>query len=397
MPRTDVLVVGAGISGLAFAYHAARAGRAVTVVEAGERSGGCLDSRTGPDGFWLELGAHTMYNSYGAVIELIEGVGLMGDLLPRGRSVLRFLRGDTLLPGANLGALLRRLRLGELLRHLPWGLRRARRPESVAERYSRLVGPSNYERVLAPLLAAVPSQRADDFPSELLFKKRPRRKDVRRSFTLRGGLAALTRALAAQPGVTVRTGRAAARVEPGRVVLSDGETLEAAVVCVATPPQDAARLLETSAPAVAEAARQVGQTTVDSIGVAVRSASTSLPYATFLIPEADAFHSIVTRDVVADPAWRGFVFHFKPGRVDEARMRTILGTDYELVGRRTTILPSPVVGHAGVIATLDGALARTGLAIVGNWFLGLSIEDCAQRARGEWLRVAGLVEAGRSA
>ena len=55
-----------------------------------------------------------------------------------------------------------------------------------------MVGKRNYSRVLAPFLSAVPSQNVDCFPvsgAGSLFKKRARRKDVVKSFTLDGGLA----------------------------------------------------------------------------------------------------------------------------------------------------------------------------------------------------------------
>src|SRR5215471_8142782 len=119
VPMLDVLVVGAGLSGLSFAYHAAQNGREVRVLEASDRAGGCLHTHTATDGFWLELGGHTLYNSYGATIEILEGLDLLAELQPRGKPVLRFLDGDNLLPGKNLGALLRRMSVPELMRSLP--------------------------------------------------------------------------------------------------------------------------------------------------------------------------------------------------------------------------------------------------------------------------------------
>src|SRR5512139_3132533 len=98
MPSHDVLVVGAGISGACFAYHAARAGRSVLVVEREARPGGCLSSERTPSGFWYELGAHTCYNSYGALLEVLEGCGLLGELQARGKPVLRFLDGERVVP-----------------------------------------------------------------------------------------------------------------------------------------------------------------------------------------------------------------------------------------------------------------------------------------------------------
>src|SRR4029078_2167517 len=49
------------------------------------RRGGCLATGA-PEGFWIELGAHTCYTSYGAFIELLEGLDLMGELQPRGKA-----------------------------------------------------------------------------------------------------------------------------------------------------------------------------------------------------------------------------------------------------------------------------------------------------------------------
>src|SRR5678815_1827457 len=110
--------------------------------------------------------------------------------------------------------------------------------KTVRAHYGRIVGDGNYERVLGPMLSAVPSQRADDFPADMLFKKRPRRKDVLRSFTLQGGLGAVAERIRRQPGVTVTTGRAATALErdgAGFVVtLADGERLTAELVAIAT-------------------------------------------------------------------------------------------------------------------------------------------------------------------
>lgn len=56
---------------------------------------------------------------------------------------------------------------------------------------------------------------------------------------------------------------------------------------------------------------RVGSVTFETLGVAVRRATLSVPEAAFIVPKNDAFRSVVTRDVVADPSWRGFAFHFK--------------------------------------------------------------------------------------
>ena len=400
VPTHDVVILGGGVSGLSFAFHAARAGRGVCVVEQDARLGGCLDTRTTADGFWIELGAHTCYNSYGAFLELLEGLDLLGELQPRGKPVLRFLDGDTILPGKNLGALLRGMSLWQLARSLPRLIGASPDGKTVREHYGRIVGDRNYERVLGPMLSAVPSQRADDFPADMLFKKRSRRKDILRSFTLKAGLGAVADRLRRRPGITIATGRAATAVERDGggfvVTLADGERLHAALLAIATPPQTAARLLSTVLPAAAAKVAEIREAAVDSVGVVVRADKVpAVPYSTFLIPRGDIFHSVVTRDIVADPTWRGFSIHFQPGHDETerlARATALLGvsrSDLAEVTHRRTILPSPVLGHRDTVAALDAALASHSLAVTGNWFSGLSIEDCVLRSRAEWHRISG--------
>jgi protoporphyrinogen/coproporphyrinogen III oxidase len=401
VPTHDVVVLGGGVSGLSFAFHAARAGRTVHVVEQDVRLGGCLDTRTTAGGFWIELGAHTCYNSYGAFIELLEGLDLLGELQPRGKPVLRFLDGDAILPGKNLGALLRGMSLWELARSMPRLIGASPEGKTVRTHYGRIVGDGNYERVLGPMLSAVPSQRADDFPADMLFKKRSRRKDVMRSFTLQGGLGTLAERIRQRPGITVATGRAATAVERDgagfAITLDGGERLTAELVAIATPPRTAARLLAGVLPDAVGKIGEIGEANVDSLGVVVRADQVArVPYSTFLIPRGDIFHSVVTRDVVPDPTWRGFAFHFQPGHAEAdrlARATALLGVaraDLADVSQRRTTLPSPVLGHKDVVADLDAALAaQPRLAVTGNWFAGLSIEDCVQRSRAEWQRVGG--------
>ena len=399
MASNDVVIIGAGIAGLGLAAHAARAGRAVRVVEQDDRLGGCLDTRTSPDGFWIELGAHTCYNSYGAFIELLEGLDLLGELQPRGKAVLRFVEGGAILPGQNLGAMLRQMSLWQLVRSVPRMLWASADGQTVRSHYSRLVGADNYDRALGPMLSAVPSQRADAFPADMLFKKRPRRKDVLRSFTLRGGLGAVVERIRRLPGVAFTTGRAATAVERDgggfAVTLSDGERLTAERLALATPPRTAARLLAGVLPGAVGGIAEIGEASVDSLGLVVRADQVAaVPYATFLIPRGDIFHSVVTRDIVPDPTWRGFVFHFQPGHSEAdklARIAALLGigrAEFAHVAERRTVLPSPVLGHRQVVAALDAALAgEPRLAVTGNWFAGISIEDCAQRSRAEWQRI----------
>jgi UDP-galactopyranose mutase len=402
MESRDVVVVGGGISGLAFAWQAARAGKKVLVLEGGDRAGGCLDSRRGPSGYWYELGAHTCYNSYAGLLEIIEGVGLRDRILPRGEARKRFafLR-DGALDMLGPISVLWRFDKGELLRNALRGLRAPKEGATTAGWYGGVVGKRNYSRILAPFLSAVPSQNVDAFPATgpgSLFKKRERRKDVVKSFTLDGGLGSVVDALVAQPGIEV-VPRAAVREVRRRangfeVRLVDGRSFEAPVLSVAVPPSMASALLRPDFPELAAELARVKMAATDTMGVVVRRDRLKLPEMAFLVPADDLFWSAVTRDPVPDPERRAFAFHFKTGKTNpekRARISQILGvpeSEFEEVTQRMTLLPSPVIGHERVVAELDRMLAGQRLALTGNYFEGLAIEDCVQRSRAEWERIA---------
>ncbi len=402
MGTYDVVVVGGGISGLTFAYAAARAGRKVLVLEREERVGGCLATHRAASGYWLELGAHTCYSSYVGSIGLLEACGLRPEVLPRAKTHLRFLDGDRLVPGSNLGVLLRLFSWPEAAVHLPRMFGAKKEGKTVEEFYGRIVGKRNYTKVLGPMLSAVPSQSADAFPAGMLFKTRgTRREDLPRSFTLRGGLGAFPAALSKAPNVEVATGKAVAglsRTGSGWTVTTyDGETHGAAVVALATPPGTASSVLGEAAPELAARAADVREAVVETLGFSVRASKVSrLPVSTFLVPMKDAFHSIVTRDPVPDADWRGFSFHFRPGltaaerRGRAARVLGLSLSDLEDAVEKRTVLPSPVLGHDGIVAEIDRLTAGGTLRVLGNWFAGLSIEDCVERSLAEWKRVEAL-------
>lgn len=402
MSRHDVVVVGSGISGLTFAFASARAGRSVLVLEREGKAGGCLSTHRAGSGYWFELGAHTCYNSYVGFTRLVDECGLRGDVLQRSKTHLRFLDGDRLVPGSNLGVLLRLFSWPEAAVSLPRMLGAKKEGKTVEEFYGRIVGKGNYAKVLGPMLSAVPSQSADGFPAGMLFKMRDtRRQDFPRSFTLAGGLQAAADALGKRSGVTVATGKAVTAIEAAgggfSVATEDGERHEAGVVAVATPPSAAATVLGGAAPALAAQAARVKEAVVETLGVVVRAEKVSrVPVSMFLVPKKDAFHSIVTRDSVPDAEWRSFSFHFRPGLSPEQRVERatqVLGVgrdDLEEIVPKRTVLPSPALGHEAIVAEIDRSSAGGKLCVLGNWFAGLSIEDCVDRSLSEWKRVEAL-------
>jgi len=403
MATPDVIVAGGGISGLSLAFRAAQAGRKALVLERAGRVGGCFHSHRRPDGFWFEMGAHTTYNSYGSFLDVAVGAGVAGKIVERGpaRATFGLLRGNEIAWLTPPGVLLR-LNWLEAAVHFPLGILRKKEGETVYSYYSRLIGRRNYDRLLSAFFAAVPSQKADGFPLQgpgSLFKKRPRRQEFPRSFGIEGGLQTVCDAAARVPGVTVETGVAATRVARRgagfAVTTADGRILEAPLVAVAAPPDQAAALLRDDFHELASVISRVKTVVVESLGVVLPRARCWMPECAFVVPVDDVFFSCVTRDPFPDPERRAFAFHFRPGVPRDEKLRRmaeVLRVPREDLGEpveRKVTLPSPALGHAGIVRDVDACLAGGRLAVTGNYFGGLAIEDCVLRSSAEWARIAG--------
>ena len=399
MKQYDAIVIGAGISGLSLASYTAAAGLGTLVIEKSERVGGCFHSHRferEAAGFWLELGAHTCYNSYGGLIGLLERYGLMESMLAREKVSFKMLVDN------ELRSITSQLSFPELIASA-WRLFTLKKQgESVASYYGRIVGRGNYQRVFAPAFNAVLSQRANDFPADMLFNKRPRRKDVLKSFTLKGGLESVIDALAADAGLGLVTSAEISRIArngQGFVVeLSDGRSFQGSRLALATPPPEASRLSEQIAPELCRALAGIQMETIETVGVAVPKQLLQLPPLAGIIPSDDDFYSAVSRDSVPHDSYRGFSFHFKSGRLPlDAKLQRIAQVlrvrpeELQQVVQRESSLPSPVVGHGALTAEIDRSLAATKLFLTGNYFAGMAIEDCIVRSGKEFARLsAGL-------
>jgi protoporphyrinogen oxidase len=397
MIDADLLVIGAGISGASLAAQAARSGLHVAVLEGEATSGGCLQSLRPEPGFWLELGAHTCYSSYQALLALLGPQGPQA-LLRRARVPFRVLRAGQIRP------IWRELRVLELLRSAPRVAWTKQHGETVASYYSRIVGPHNYAHLFSKLFAAVPSQDADGFPAELLFKRRPRRKDVPRSFTVEGGLQTMVTQLLGEARILLETrffATALRRSGPGFVVqAADGRSAQAPRLAVALPPSRAATLLAEAYPEIAATLGRIRTVQVDSVGFVLhRHAVSAAPLAGLIPLDDPLLCSIVSRDVVPHRTLRGFTAHFRPGLEADQRLAractalNIRASQVQHVAHRSVLMPAPARGHAAIAAELDRLICGTPLSLAGNYFGGLSIEDCVRRAAAEATRLCAFAAA----
>jgi protoporphyrinogen oxidase len=392
------IVVGGGISGLGLAHRTARRGVATLVLERSESAGGCIKSLafTALGDFWVEAGSHTCFNSYGNLIDILADLGMLDQLIPKAK--LSYFLWD----GGERKSVFSALHPLEMAFSLPRLFVRKKAGQSVSTFYRAALGRRNYEDLFGPAFRAVICQDADAFPAELLFRRKPRRKEINRSFTLGGGLSDIPRAIAEQSGLEVRTGQSVVglrrRSNGGfRLSLESGDAFDCEYLTLAVPPDVAAHLLATDMAELAALVGRIGVAEIESLALCLATEHLPhLPPLAGLIAVDDAFYSMVSRDYLPHRTWRGFSFHFRPGILSSDaqadRCCKALGIARGQIAAMEAArnrLPALRTGHADLVRRIDAALSGTRLAITGNWFLGVSIEDCLMRSQQEYERLFG--------
>lgn len=332
-PGSDVVVVGAGVSGLATAYNLRRllgARTSITVLDAATDVGGKVRT-TMLAGLPVDTGPDAFLSRAPELRDLIADLGLADDVIePLGGGSYVWSRGRLrpLPPGMAFGLperLVPLLRSGlltpaaTLRAGLDLVLPASRLPEdpSVAELVRPRFGAGVYDQLVAPLLGGVhagdPARLsagstvpeitalARSGRSIYLALRRRRRAAPRPTgpapaplVSLSGGLTRLTTALrdALGPGV-VEPEVAATRVERlsdgGYAVLTDRGTWPARQVVLATPAYVTAQLLGELAPAARDLLNEIPYVDVANVTLAFRRRDLpALPSGSgFLVPPAE--------------------------------------------------------------------------------------------------------------
>ncbi len=391
MSDFDVAVVGAGISGMSFAHYARKAGMKVLVLEKSNIPGGSFHSAAAADGFWLELGAHTCYNSYGNLIGIIEDCGMMDDIISRAKVPFKLLVGN------KVKSFMSRINFFELLISMPKAFTKKRSGETVESYYGGILGKKNFRRVFSALFGAVPSQNADEFPADALFKKRPRRKDVLKSFTLKNGLQSIIKGIADEEGLetknTAKIHDILFKDEKYILQTDDGEIITPRLA-MCTSVAEVPKLVKGFAPDLARKIAGIQYKKVESFGVVISGDASPLKPFAGLVPLDEPFFSVVSRDTVPDEKYRGFTFHFRPdtleksGKINKA-CEVLKIEEGQIVStlEKVNIVPALRPGHYDLIEEIDKQLEGQKLFISGNYFDGLAIEDCVSRSKSEAKRM----------
>lgn len=447
-----VAVVGGGITGLAAAYEAARAGARVTVLESSGRLGGKLAvSEVG--GIEVDEGAESLLTRAPDGVGLVRELGLGDQLVTPAtaaasvwsRGALRPLPTRTLLGlPTDLAALARsRVLSARGLNRVPLDLvlpgPRVTEDLTVGELVGRRLGREVVERLVDPLLGGVYAGHADRLSVQAtlpqlvphLAEHRSLLRAARAAMptagtaaappfaTLVGGLGRLPGALARASGAEIRlrtTVRELARTPSGwRLVAgsaADPRSLEVDAVVLAVPAAPAARLLAGLVPAAAAELAGLDHASVALVTL-VLDAPVAGPGSGFLVP---AVEGRTTKAVTfSSRKWphlpmQPFVLRGSVGRAGE--VADLQRTDEELaaavradleaitgplprvlatrVSRWGGSLPQYAVGHLELVRRVRAAVAgQPRLAVAGAAYDGVGIPVCIRSGRGAARAVLG--------
>jgi protoporphyrinogen/coproporphyrinogen III oxidase len=264
--RKPVVVVGAGIAGLAAAFSLQRAGVPVRVLEAGTRVGGRMttDRR---DGFVIERGTQVVSSSYTTIATLLAEVGLAGRLRPLSQ-IGAILRGgrlrklDSTSPLRVVLSGMKALGPAAWLRVLRESIALGRVKPSDYERWAALddrdaasfgharLGTTALEGFAEPFLDGLLFQSPEETSRAVLLALLSLSDGGRAQLmTIEGGLESLPRALADRLDVRLSCPVRRLSLDPAGVRVDlDGESLRAAYVVLACTAPAARRLFSPDRP-----------------------------------------------------------------------------------------------------------------------------------------------------
>jgi oxygen-dependent protoporphyrinogen oxidase len=306
---TDVLVIGAGLSGLVTAFRAKRAGLSVAVFEIGSRPGGVIGSER-RSGALFERGPNSGLDTTPLINAMLDDLGIRADRIDGSKaSSKRYVLRDGRLvalpmsPGAFLRTPL--FSLGAKLRLFAEPLIGKAAPdaeESIAQFVRRRLGPEFLDYAIEPFVAGIYAGDPETLSVPAAFPRlhaleqqygslikgailgaRQRKKSAEKaknsasSFSFRDGMQTLTNALARAVGhvdCEVKVTRVERRPEGGFTVSGErfGMAFErqAGAVVVATPAYAAAEIVLAMAPVAAQALREIPYPPVTVVASAYR-------------------------------------------------------------------------------------------------------------------------------
>jgi oxygen-dependent protoporphyrinogen oxidase len=437
----DVVVVGAGISGLATAFHLQRRGHAVRVFEAASRAGGVIGSQR-RDGVLYETGPNSTLDTTPLIGALLDAAGIAAERLDATAAAAKryVLRDGRLVPlptspGAFLTTRLFSLGAKLALAREPFvAPAPPDRDETVAAFVRRRLGAEFLDYAIEPFVAGIYAGDPEQLSVRAAFPRlhaleqryrslirgqilgarerartRERAKNTASSFSFRNGMQTLPDAIARKLR-GLETGVRVLRLARGDdgvfTVEGDRRAARARAVLLAVPADAAAGLARQLAPAAAQALEAIPYSPVAVVASAYRRAEVkhALDGFGFLSPRKEGrailgtlfsssmFDGRAPADTVVLTTFVGGARNPKlaGSRPDEIaaaveqELAALLGAASPLwreVVQWPRAIPQYTLGHLGRIAALEQAEAAVpGLFFRSNYRGGVSVGDCIKSA-----------------
>jgi oxygen-dependent protoporphyrinogen oxidase len=422
MSQPDVVVVGAGITGLTCAYRLNKLGLEVQVLESSDRIGGLIRTET-LNGHLIEWGPGSLLPT-AHTWELLEELGLDKDVTEADPKAPRYIV---------VGGQLRPIPLGPLsfkgiMRGLaePFVRSKSQGDESVASFIRRRFGPQIHDRLAAPFVTGIfagnteklsvgavfprildieteygsviwgmlrgkPKAKSSATSAAASADRKPRRSTIS---TLPQGLEVLPKRLA--EGLAIQTGCSGIRI---------GKEVQAKATVLAVPAYQAAEILSDLYPEFAETLQTVEYAPVVVAAVSLPISSLTVPVRGFgfLAPQAErmtilgtVFNSLLFADRAPDDrllltsflggALKPEVFDWPETRIWEtvcSELKRVLKTSLqpEPLGlfRHRRAIPQYNIGQKARVDAIAGELKRIpGLYVTGNFLHGVSVPACME-------------------
>jgi oxygen-dependent protoporphyrinogen oxidase len=437
--NADVIVVGAGLSGLVTAYRLHRAGLQVRVVEAAPRPGGVIRSER-RDGILFEHGPNSGLDTSPTINALLDDLGIRDQRIDASKASARryVVRNGTMValptsPGAFIATPLFSWRAKLRLLAEPFIPAQTGTEESIAQFVRRRLGREFLDYAIEPFVSGIYAGDPETLSVPAAFprlhalerdygglirgavlgaRERRRRgapaKNAAVSFSFRGGLQGLTDALAqALPDVSCGTPvTAIARPDDGVysvTVGGGGAPHRARAVVVATPAYAAASIVEPLAPEAAQALGAIPYAPVAVVVTAYRRRAVSHPLDGFgvLAPAAERprilgslfsstmFEGRAPADLVLFTTFLGGRRRPELAAAPDTELLQSVQTELgrlagvaeppvlSEIARWPRAIPQYTLGHLQRIAAVEQAEQRLpGLHFCCNYRGGVSIGDC---------------------
>jgi oxygen-dependent protoporphyrinogen oxidase len=210
--RKDVVVIGAGISGLVCAYRLKSLGVDVLLLEKSDRTGGVIQSEI-IDGYRIERGPNSSQGTE-ELLALVEELGITGELAegdPKAPAYVYF-KGQLHPVPSGPGAFLRSKLLSakgklQIFKEPFVPARRSNEEESIASFARRRIGSEAAERMIAPFVSGIYAGDAEKLSAQAAFP---------RLANLETGYGSLFRGMLAKSREARRAKKEAGKATPAR-------------------------------------------------------------------------------------------------------------------------------------------------------------------------------------